>query len=77
VWAAVSPKEERREGDGGVRYGDKSMGSRADRVLGKGEAHSARERRVWHDATATQEWCTNGPDTDGVRRARSEITQHA
>ena len=41
VWATVSPKEEKEGGGMGVRYKDKGVGSRADRVLGKGETHCA------------------------------------
>ena len=46
-------------------------------MLGKGEVHSAQRWRALHDAAATQKWDATDPDTDGVRRARNEITQHA
>ena len=42
--AIVSPKEERREGEGGVRYRRRGMGLRADWMLGKGKVHSAQRR---------------------------------
>ena len=71
------PKRRKGEGKEGSRYGDKGVGSRADRMPGKGETHSARGQLVRHDVTATRERGANGPDTDGVHRARSEMTQHA
>ena len=43
----------------------------------KGKAHSAQGRRVWHDAMVMRKWGANGPDTDGVYRAHTVITQHA
>ena len=46
-------------------------------MLGKGKVHSAQGRRVRHNAAATREREAKGPDADGVRRARSEMTQHA
>ena len=70
--AAGSPKEEKGEGKGGPVWGTRAWGSRADRMPGQGETHNAQRRRVRHDAIATQKWSANGPDTDGVRRARSE-----
>ena len=69
VQAAVSPKEERREG--GPVWG-RGRGSRADQRPRKGEAHSARGRRVRHDVVAMRGQGANGPDTDGVWGARGD-----
>ena len=75
VRATVSPKEEK--GGRGVQYGDESEDREPIGCREKGEAHSTRGRRVLHDLAATREQGANGPNTDNVRRARSEITQHA
>jgi len=71
-------RRKEREGEmRGVWYGDNGAGQRADRMLGKGEAHSAQKWRALHDAAATRKQGAIGPDTGGVCRARSEMTQHA
>ena len=69
VRAALSPKEERREG--GPVWG-RGRVSKADRRTGKVEAHSARGRRVQHDVVAMRGQGANGPDTDGVWGARGD-----
>ena len=76
VRATMFTKEERREGMGGFGTRDKAWASRADRMPGKGKAHSAQGLRVRHDATATRKWGAKGPNTDDVRKACSEITRH-
>ena len=78
VRAVVSPKEEGKEremGGGPVRGRGARVGSRPD--AGKGATHSAQRRCALHDAAVTRKQDDNGPDIDGVRRARSEITRHA
>ena len=76
--AVVSPKEEGKEREmGGVRYGERRCGVESRPDAGKGEVHSAQRWRALHDAASTQKWDATDPDTNGVRRARSEITRHA
>ena len=54
VRATMFTKEERREGMGGSGTRDKAWALRADRMPGKGKAHSAQGRRARHDAVAMQ-----------------------
>ena len=70
-------KEKKRKGEGGSGTRDEAWESRADRMLGKGEAHSAQRQRALHDAAATRKWDATDPDTGGVCRTCSEMTQHA
>ena len=72
VWVTVSPKEE-KEG-GGVQYGEEGVGSRADR---KGSTQYTRTASVAQCHGHTRIGGGKGPDTDGVRRVHSEMTQHA
>ena len=58
---AMSPKEERKEREGGSDTRDEAWGSRADWMPGKGEMHSAQRRRVRHDAVATREQGAKDP----------------
>ena len=77
VRAVVSPKEEGKEREGGVRYEGRGVGVESRPDARKGKVHSAQGRRALHDVAVTRKWDDNGPDIDGVRRARSEITRHA
>jgi len=70
-------KEEKREGKGGPVRGTRRESREPTGCWGKGATHNAQRRRALHDAAATRKRDDNGPDTDGVRRARSEMTQHA
>ena len=69
VWAAMSPKGERRAGEGGASMGMRAWESRANQMLRK------RERTVHEDGECgTMPWShENGvlvdPDIDGVHRA--------
>ena len=70
-------KKKRSEGKGGVRYGERRCGAESRPDARKGKVHSAQGRRALHDVAVMRKWDDNGPDIDGVRRARSEITRHA
>ena len=69
-------KRRKEGGEGGVRYGERRCGAESRPDARKGKVHSAQGRRALHDIAVTRKRDDNGPDIDGVRRARSEMTQH-
>ena len=77
VRAVVSPKEKEKKGKWGgpVRGRGARVGSRPD--TRKGATHSAQRWCALHDVTVMRKRDDNGPDIDGIHRARSEITRHA
>jgi len=78
--AAVVSTKRRKEGKwkwGGVWYRERWCGVGSRPNARKGKVHSAQGRRALHDVAVTRKRDDNGPDIDGVHRARSEITRHA
>jgi len=74
VWMTV-PK--RRKGGRGSGIEMRAWDRELTGCREKGEVHSTRGQLVRHDVATMREWGANGPNTDGVRRARSEMTRHA
>ena len=75
--ARAAEREIKESRGGGVRYEGRGVRVENRPDAGKGATHSAQRRCALHDAAVTRKWDDNGPDTDGIRRARSEMTHHA
>ena len=57
----VTKRRRKREGNGGVWYGEQRCGVESRPDAGKGEVHSAQRWRALHDAAATRKWRAKDP----------------